>query len=66
MIDTEKYQPARQNMKKQAVTKSVGDDFDHVVQFTKMADSFEVDFAFGLFCRIYAVKGKEISIFLQI
>jgi hypothetical protein len=31
MIDTEKYQPARQNMKKQAITKSVGDDIDHVV-----------------------------------
>ena len=30
----------------------------------KVKGQFEVDF--GLFCRIYAVKGKEISIFLQI
>ena len=53
------------DIQKQAVAKS-DDDFDHVVQFTKMADCFEVDFAFGLFCRVYAVKGMEISIFLQI
>ena len=30
----------------------------------KNGGPFEVKF--GLFCRIYAVKGKEISIFLQI
>ena len=44
------------------------DDFDHGVhvgnEFNKMADSFEVDF--GLFYLIDAVKGKKISIFLQI
>jgi hypothetical protein len=29
-------------------------------------DPYHIKVDFGLFCRIYAVKGKEISIFLQI
>jgi hypothetical protein len=42
---------------------------DHIYQKSntnEIINGGQVKVDFGLFCRIYAVKGKEISIFLQI
>ena len=39
---------------------------NYETDYTKIHHDLKLKVDFGLFCRIYTVKGKEISIFLQI